>query len=96
MTPRGGRRRPLYAAVRLVHELTTMMMMMLRLVLISDISDKDVAKHKELLYMRRCRSKAARGVRACAGDSERAFEKADGHPACQIARRTNSSHGLIR
>ena len=49
--PGGGRRRPLYAAVRLVHELTTMMMMMLRLVLISDISDKDVAKHKELLYM---------------------------------------------
>ena len=42
-------------------------MMMLRLVLISDISDKDVAKHKELLYMRRCRSEAARGVRACAG-----------------------------
>ena len=49
----------------------TMMMMMLRLVLISDISDKDVAKHKELIYMRRCRSKAARGVRACAGDCGR-------------------------
>ena len=27
--PRGGRRRPLYAAVRLVHELTMMMMMMM-------------------------------------------------------------------
>ena len=47
MTPRGGRRRPLYAAVRLVHELTMMMGSRLRGVLLERV----VAYDHELTMM---------------------------------------------
>ena len=43
MRPRGGRRRPLYAAVRLVHELTAMMGSRLRGVLLERVVAYDPA-----------------------------------------------------